>query len=54
MPTDDNPSMPERVARLEADMQWVKKMTTANVIISTSGLISIMLVIIALIPKVVG
>ena len=38
----------ERVARLEADMNWVKKLSVTNVVISASTLIGIVISIIIL------
>jgi len=46
--TNDDLSLRERVARLEADMAWVKKLSVTNVIVSTSTLIGIILSIIIL------
>jgi len=37
-----------QVAKLSADMEWVKKLATTNVVISVSSLISIIVTIILL------
>ena len=44
-----DPSLAERVARLEADMYWVKKLVLANVTISAISLLGIVISIIMMV-----
>ena len=44
-----DPSLAERVARLEADMYWVKKLVLANVTISTISLLGIIVTILMMV-----
>ena len=46
---DDNPLLIERVAKLEADVKWLKKLITPSLILQTATFLSVIALILKLV-----